>query len=590
MPLFLIDRSASMSRSTSIINEAIDEVTYPHTVFYFSESLYTRPPEDSAPFGNFTNITGAIHESSTRQPSIITVISDGNHNVSTIPLFRLSELNIPVYCFGVGTETRRDVMLADLSYPEYVYVDDSIHVLVTVQSEGFEAGTGTIELSTKSSKIQSATYPVSTVTAKNTSEFWIPATEIGDKTFKVVLKPLPAENSYDNNVAQFSVRILKEKLKVLYYTEHISFNTKFVLRALKQNSRVDLMSIARVAKGVIQNLNTHEPGRLPSLNIFDVVILDNCAVNRLPWTEVEEFLQQGGGILCMGILEGQTARWREVLPIATTGIPIKGTHALSIVEPFSVLAPYNEYPPLSTINRITNIKHDAVIIAQTKNIPVFAYRTHANGLVFQVSTTAIGTWQFLIHGMKNTDILSTFLADIIRFIAPSGHSERLVLKSLRREYTIGETAEVTLQSFDRDYRRSGGGDFFMEYGTQRIPFFETQKGVYKASFIIDKPGQHKLTAIGKLHGEELQSSEVTLSVLEGIVESEQGLNKEFLQAIASETGGAYAPLNEFGVFEPPPHPEQYTVQKFYLDTPIIYFIIVVLLAVEWFLRRRKGTI
>lgn len=579
-----------MSRSAQIINEAIDKVTYPHTVVYFSESLYTKPLEDSVSFGNFTNITGAIYETSTRQPSVIAVISDGNHNVSTIPLSRLSELNIPVYCFGVGSATQRDVTLADLSYPEYVYVNDSIHVLVTVQSQGFEAGTGTIDLTMKNAKVQSATYPLSTVTAKSSIEFWIPATEIGDKTFKVVLEPLSGENSYENNEAQFSVRILKEKLKVLYYTEHISFSTKFVLRALTQNSRVELMPVARVAKGVMQNLNTHEPGRLPSLNVFDVIILDNCALSRLPWTQVEEFLQHGGGILCMGVLEGQTARWRDVLPITTTTVPIKGTHALTIVEPFSVLTPYNEYPPLSTINRVRTVKQDAVIIAQTKNIPVFAYRAHAGGLVFQINTTDLGTWQFLWHGMKNTDILSTLLADIVRFIAPSGHSTRLVLESLRREYTIGETAEMTLQSFDRDYRRSGGGDFFMEYGTQRIPFFETQKGVYKASFIIDKPGQHKLTAHGKLHEEELQSNEVKLRVSEGTVESEQGLNKEFLQAIASKTGGAYAPFKEFGMFEPPPRSEQYIVSPLYLDAPIIYFVIVVLLAAEWFLRRRKGTL
>jgi hypothetical protein len=589
-PLLLRDHSASMAAHTTIITATVAEIKYPHVVVYFSESLYTQAPEDTATLGKFTNITGALRESYTSNPSSIIVISDGNHNVNADPLSQIETPRVPVHCFGIGRESRRDALLTDVVYPEYAYAGDSVHVQVTVQSAGFETGTGTVELQTKGgAMLQRMKFPLSTVRAKNTVAFTMPVEGLGEKTFRLVLKPLSAEHSYENNETSFSVHVLEEKLNVLYYTEHISFTTKFLLQILRASKRLNVTPVVQLTQGSLRNANTQREVSLPSLAAFDVVIFDNIRTRHIPWSEVEEFLGNGGGILCIGTLENQTAQWREILPIAAHS-PVAGNHQLTIVEPFSILSPYDEYPPLATINRVTGVKQDAVVIAETNKIPVIAYRTHAHGVVFQINTSDIGTWHFLMQGMKREDVLSDLIADIVRFIAPSGHSGRLMLSSLRNRYYVGDIVDATLQSFDRDYRHAGGGDFFMKYDTSRIPFFEVQKGIYKATFIADKPGTYSLTARGKLHQEELASNELNLTIHAGTIESDQGLNKEFLEAVARTTGGTYAHFDEFSSFKPPPPQEQHIVRTFYLDKPITYILIVLVLAVEWFMRRKRGTL
>lgn len=589
-PLILRDHSASMSEYVSAITAALETIEYPHVVAYFGESLYTITPDTTAALDSFTNITGAIKEARAAEPSTIIVISDGNHNVNTESVSQLKTLNTPVYTFGVGRETQRDAMLIDVIYPEYAYAGDSMRVHVTVQSVGFDAGTGTVELQTeRGAMLQRKTFPLSKIRANNTVDFTIPIKDIGEQGFRTVLKPLSAEHSYENNETSFLVHILEEKLHILYYTEHISFTTKFVLQALRAHKRFDLIPAVQLTKGTIQNVQTRERINLPSLTAFDVVILDNVLVRRIPWPDIEEFLNRGGGILCMGILEEQTAQWRNILPI-TASSPIAGRHRLEIVEPFSALSPYDEYPPLATINRVSNVKQDAIIIAQTDNIPVIAYRTHASGIVFQINTTDIGTWHFLMQGMEKEDVLSELIGDIVRFIAPSGHRGRLVLTSMHREYRVGDVVDVMLQSFNRDYRHAGGGDFFMAYDTNRVPFFEVQKGVYKATFIADKPGVRTLIARGTLHDEALESNELKLTVSGRTIESDQGLNREFLETIARETGGTYAQFDEFSTFRPPEPQEQYTVRTLHLDRPLTYILIVLALTVEWFMRRRRGTL
>lgn len=589
-PLILRDHSASMAAYVPTITAALETIEYPHVTAYFSESLYTTAPDDTAALGSFTNITGAINKACAYEPSAVIVISDGNHNVNTEPVSQMRALNIPVYCFGVGAETQRDAALVDVIYPEYAYAGDSIHVQTMVQSAGFEGGTATVELQTeRGAMLQRKTFPLSNIQARNTIEFIIPINDLGEQSYKVVIKPLSTEHNYSNNESSFSIHALEEKLTVLYYTGHISFTTKFIMRVLRANNRFALTPVVQLAKGALQNVETRELVTLPPLTSFDAVILDNVLARRISWSDIEEFLSNGGGILCIGTLEEQTAQSREILPIAAS-VPIAGRHQLTITEPFSILTPYDEYPPLPSVNRVSNVKQDAVIIAHTENIPVIAYRTYMRGIVFQINTTDIGTWHFLTEGTKKEDVLSDLISDIVRFISPSGHGRRLVLTSVRREYNVGDIVDMTLQSFDRDYRHAGGGDFFMEYDTSRVPFFEVRKGVYKATFIIDKPGVQRLIASGKLHSEALESNELNLTVHSRRIESDQGLNQEFLETIARVTGGTYAPLDAFPAFRPPQPQEQYTMRAFHLDRPLTYIVIVLVLALEWFIRRKRGTL
>ncbi len=591
-PALLIDYSASMARYFPTIVQKTDAIDFPHSRFFFSESLFSTMPENGLPSGKFTDITGAILKVNKMHPSAIILISDGNHNYGAAPFAMLEDLDIPVYCFGVGTETKRDLAIIDISYPEYIFVGDSVHFEVTVQSQGFEGGRGSIQLtSTQKKREQKRTFLLSDVKAKNKIDFWVYASQLGDEKFFVRLAPQPGEETYENNEFEFSLRVLKKKLKVFYYTEHVSFNTKFILRALEEDNHVNLLALGKIDKKTYQNLNTNQRQMtLPELDGFDVLLLDNIGLDKLPWQDIEKFLKRGLGILCMGTIEGHTEIWRDILPINTSGSPIKGIHQITVIEPFSCLAPGDDYPPLTYINRVMGVKDNAVIIAEANHMPIIAFRGYGQGIIFQINVVDIGTWQFIQLGLKQKNLLSCLITDIVRFISPEGQHKRLALKSLRKDYTIGETIELTVQSFDRSFKRTGGGDFYTEFDKKRIPFFEVAKGVYKASFVANKSGHFQLKASGKLNEEALSSDELEIRISTRAIEIEQGLNRQFLQTLSAETGGLYYSIDGLDTFNISLPKDHYMLKKINIDSPISYFILFALLAIDWFLRRRQGII
>ncbi len=590
-PALLIDNSVSVSRYFASVVQKADKIDFPHSRFFFSESLYRTTPHGDSAAGLFTNITGAITEISKMNPSAILLISDGNHNYGSSPFSIIENIDIPIYCFGIGAGTEKDAAITEVNYPEYAFVGDSVNVEAIIQSHGFEAGEANIHLiSLEKKKEQKKSFPLSNVKAKNTVAFRIYPRQKGEDKFLLRIKPQPGEETYENNEFQFSLKVLEEKLKVLYYTEHLSFNTKFILRTLEQDDRVEHLALSRVGKDTYRNLSTQEQVALPDVSEFDVLVLDNVALNKLPWINVEENIKQGLGVLFIGTIENYTSSWRDILPMNTTGIPIKGKHQITVVEPFSCLSPGEEYPPLTFINRVANIKENAVIIARVNNIPVIAYRNYGQGIIFQINGADIGTWQFIQHGLTQKDLLACLMADVVRFISPERKHRRLILKSMRTDYTIGETIELTAQSYDRSFRRTGGGDFFIEFDDKRIPFFEVSNGTYKASFVAERGGVFHLEASGRLNEETLSSDTLEVKVSTRHVEIERGLNREVLQALSSETGGEYHSIDELDTFKISLPKEKQTLRKMNFDSPLSYIVLLCLLAIDWFLRRRQGII
>lgn len=585
IPVLLFDRSSSMARFLDRTEEILEKVDFPHTVLAFSESLYHESHADTN-LGHNTNVTRALLRADHDRPSAILLVSDGNHNFGPSPLTVTDELVTPVYCFGVGDDAQTDIAITDIVYPRYSYTGDSITVDIIITSRGFAAGAGRVEILMENSK-RINDFPLSMAPAKHTVSFSFLLGEPRTYTFTVEIVPKENEITYDNNRAVFSVRALLAKLHVLYYTDHLSFNTKFILRSLQNDPHIDLHAFTSEKNRGFIDIFTTRSRPLPSIDAIDVLILDNVNLKHLPWDTLDILVQNGLGVVCMGILEGPTARF-EAVPISTVSPGITGTFSVRVIQPFSCLAPGDEVAPFTSLNRIIAAKETAVIIAEANSVPVIAYQRHGRGLVFQIAAIDIGKWQFVQAGLSRKDILSCIMADAVRFVSARGENTRLTMNTLTGEYLLGETVDITLESYDRNFRRSGGGDFYLTYHQNRIPFYEVQSGIYRASFTADTVGTLQLKAAGTLRDEALTSNELSITVRRRPIEYEEGLNRELLVALAEATGGTFQPLSDIAGFAPPVAAHSST--RLHLDTPLTYVLIIFLLAVEWILRKRRGII
>jgi hypothetical protein len=327
--------------------------------------------------------------------------------------------------------------------------------------------------------------------------------------------------------------------------------------------------------------------RLPDLGDFDVLILDNVDLKALPWRNVPDRLRRGTGILLSGTLQGISTDWLEIMPISVAEGLLHGTYEIAIIEPFSVLNENNN-PPARTINRVIAAKEDAVIVARAGNLPVISYRMHERGKVFQIAIPSLGLWQFLRSGVKDDAFLPRFIGDIIRSVSFTGQHPRLLLASKDPEYILGETINLTLQSYDRDFRPAGAGDFFLVINEERIPFYETKMGQYEATLVAKKMGRQEAFAEGNLRGEQLTSNVLDIIVSSRAVENEYRMNRELLKRTAAMTGGSFHSLDELDSIELPETVPKTESRTLGFDSPFTYGAVIVFLAIDWIMRRRRG--
>ena len=586
-PIVLIDHSMSMKNHLPHILDMLAELEEPHGLYFFHEGMLMKEkPTDP---GTYTDITTAIKEAHKLQPAALILLTDGNHNFGVSPLSVVDELDESIYIYGFGEEKPRDISIVDVIYPVYAYPNDSTKIDLIVETSGFPRGRGEATMQFVSGKpLASQSFPLSDVPARNQLTFVYVPREPGITSLKVDLTRQPGEVSYDNNTYVFSLNTVEDKINVLYYTDHVSFNTKFILKAIKQDHNLNVSAMSRSGLNRYKHIERrNEVATLPDIGKFDVVILDNVSLGTVPWPNISDVVEQGAGIIVCGVIETITARWREILPIDVLAATTKGSFPLEVIEPFSVLS-NDKHPPVKIIQRILGSKQDASIIARANNLPLVGYRRHGRGKIFQICATDLGTWHFLQHGLKEYDFLYYFLGDIIRFLSSLGKHRRLVLNTQRRECAPGATVDFSLQSYDRNFRRAGGGDFFLAADEQRIPFYEVGQGLYEASLVVKDTGHLHVSAHGQLGEESMVSNGIDINVLPRAIETEYRLNRTLLKRLAELTNGRFHSADQIDSLVIPNVEKKQVSRVISVNSPIAYLAVLILLIIDWILRRRRG--
>ncbi|UCD06299.1 MAG: hypothetical protein JSV98_03460 [candidate division WOR-3 bacterium] len=586
-PIVLIDYSKSMENSLEDIIETVSKIDYPHRTLFVQESLIIENRPDR--LGSYTNLTKALRESDRMHSSSIFLITDGNHNSGVSPLTVIKDMVTPVYVCGAGPDGARDIAIVDIKTPAYAYQDDSIHIDVIVESNGFPSGECQVSVELSSGrKVATQTIPLSESRARRRLRFGFTTDVIGESRVNISVTPVSGESTYDNNKQSVLLNVIKSKIQVLYYTDHISFNTKFLRQRLTTDDHISLSSFTRSGTNQFFNLeHTDQANARPNPATYDVIILDNANIGRPLWSRAEEYLKEGKGLVLIGTIEGINASWQRIIPIDIAGGVITGTHRLQITESFSALK-QEDYPPVSLIGRAVGSKDDATIIAYAGNIPVIAYRREGRGIVYQISIIDLARWSFMQHGVKGRERLGQLIGDIIRFLSHFGDHERLVLNSQKRDYAAGETVNLNLQSYDRDLRPAGGGDFYLAANDGEVPFYEIEYGHYETSTVFEIPGRYQVWAKGNLDDEQLSSSMIEVNISSRPLEVEQNININLLERIATGTNGEFFSLEELANIVPPESSKKQISRVFDFNSPITYVLVLTLLIVDWVLRRRRG--
>ena len=597
----------------------------------------------AAATGKSTSLGTAIEDAVSRysgQPIAgVVVLTDGASNQGMEPLAvaqRMQERAIPLYTIGLGLPAPLDLRVQDLLVPDTVFFRDKVPVRVQITSNGFTGRTVNLSVSLDGEKLVGK---VVSLTGKPQFEelIFAPEKKADSAKLEVSVSELQGEVSAENNRVSKTIRVIDDKIKVLYVEGKPRWEYRYLRQVLLRDHRLDVKFLLTegdrdLAAAAPEQYLADFPEEAAKAFYYDLVILGDVPASYFGHTQlerIEELVKEKGGSFLM--IAG-----RRHAPVSYIGTPIANVLPVKLRGDASQDVDDQAYPvvtnagyqsaamtidipkernqelwalvkPLYQLPQLEGAKPAAMVLAELSTTarrrepyPLIAWQRYGRGKSLFVGTDQLWRLRF----KRGDKYHARFWGQAIQFLTLSrllGENKRIQLEIDRQDYRTGErvqiNANVLNDAFEPEKRAA-----YTVYLDRTQPQRETTQlrlepvpdipGLYQGTFTPEQAGHYRLHTAPA--DEELANS-VEFSVKASPLEQlEPAMQEEQLRRMAELSGGKYFTMRELPSLPQTIAGEQRTTvirrEKELWDIPIVLVVLVGLTGAEWFLRRRYDLI
>lgn len=206
----------------------------------------------------------------------ITILSDGNFNKNSNPVYKLKEFGCPVFTVGVGDTTeKKDVCILDVINNPKAFIGINTKIKILIKSFGYDGQSSQVDLQRDGNTIHSET-----ITLRNgiqESEFNLSEQQRGVVHYKISVKPLDAEVTLKNNYHHTAIEFIDNKVKLLFLSGGPSYDNALITEILKRIKNFE--TTTRTSK----NGNEFYEGSLDTrtLGTYSVIFMLNFPLQSL---------------------------------------------------------------------------------------------------------------------------------------------------------------------------------------------------------------------------------------------------------------------------------------------------------------------
>jgi len=543
------------------------------------------------------------------------IITDGQSTQGMHPNQLISDLNTPIYCIGVGDLSPMvDLAIESIDFPPIAIVGEEVEMKIGISSFGKINQRIDVTLFQGNKLVGSKVISVDGVGAKQDVIFRVKPSQLGNLSYQAKVSVLEEEVNILNNRQSMSLKVLKSKYKIGLLTGAPNYNTSVLKDVLRKNSRFELDHY----------INAHN-GFNPSLRSFwkepyDLIILDNHPIsqNNLEWKNLSKILAkkiiaQKSAVLFIAGPESTDESFQSILPLFSskplTHYLEKGrvnnwlfTDTLQSIFPFDykTFTDMNDvdWPPL-----VSGIEIDGegqMVLAQFQlpdlTVPILLLG-ESSGFRHGIWTTLdLYSLHYKLIGTQRSNVFTKMWEGVFSWLMKTGGDQQYFFRLDKKSYQQGEQIVVTgvggqkrYSSFNGIIRIYKDGEWVedkpLKYDFKSNQFngkyWTTSPGDYLYDIVLENEENHQLLGQGSY---TVQESKIELNRV--------FLNRPLLRSISENTGGEYVSWDERNLiynFIKPKVDRVNKVNNYILNENIFLLgFIILLLAVEWILRRKLG--
>jgi hypothetical protein len=519
----------------------------------------------------------------------VLLVTDGANNSGSQPrevAALLRQEGVPLYVYGVGITSPRDIIVGNLFAPDVTFVKDEVPITVRVRSQGLSGETADVIL-----KLGGETVAKTSITFSSDGEQVVPLRftpqNQGEFDLEASIEPRSDEAVQDNNSRTHRIRIIDARIKVLLVDQSPRWEFRYLQAMLLRDRRVELKCFlvegdAAIARGENTPYLAQFPSRKDELFQYDLVIfgdVDPKGISAAQLDNLNELVSKFGGAMVMvaGKRFSPHAYRRTVIekmlpvefdspllessaldPVAEKPTRLELTAAgranvmlrLSDKEDENASL-WKQLPPVYWVAKVARPKPAAEVLlvdpdpareSRFGKMPVIALQQYGLGQVMYVGTDNTWRWRKNVGDLYYTTLWGQ-IAQRVSLQRLLGGSKRTQLTTDRQNYMTGERISVYARLYGVGfepiqepavkgiYGLKAGQSARIESVLRPIP---EQPGLYRAEFVAGAAGNYQFFT------EPDPNTLLDFSVTEPKFElGETAMNESLLKEIAATTGGAF---------------------------------------------------
>lgn len=539
-----------------------------------------------------------------RNIGAIVLLSDGVFNSGSNPYYKASTFNCPVFTVGLGcTESVTDLYFAGVTHNKQALKGNYFPVEIKVKADQLSGNhitmtlqEGDNELFSKSLNINSRQY-FETITTN------IEAKEKGLHKYKLTLSELDGELTYKNNVAYFYVEVVdaREKVAIVYNAPHPDVSAIRSALESAENYDVDVFPIQDFNASVdaYSLIVLHQlPSKVQTAsNLLSQIQKSGTSVLYVigSQTDLASFNNLGSGIN----IQQNKNLFNNSMPLCNENFTSfsfseEARQLLKVLPPMTTI--FGDYKSAVSSNVFMYQKINGV----NTQYPLILFNDN-NGVKMGV-ITGTGIWQWRLYNYLYSQTHQQFnelINKIVAYLSVKADKSffRVAAKNMYEEY---KPVLITAELYNESYELVNDADVSIVITGPDGKKYEQQLSKQNNQYVLDMgelPVGDYSWVCSTQYGQKKYSKSGSFSVDEVLLESTNLVaDHNLLQSISQATGGQfYQPSDMQQIAKEIQDNDDikpiasYTKKYALMLNSWWYFaIIVLLLGVEWFLRKWNG--
>ena len=583
---------------------------YEVKVYNFSDSV--KSGYDFKNKGQVSNASKFINQLNdellNRNVGSVILASDGIFNRGGSPLYDLNKLKAPVYTIALGdTIPKKDLMISNVNHNSLVYLDNEFTLEVQVQAFESKGEMSRVLVMEGGKKIYDEQIQINSNAFVKNIPIKLKASRLGLQKYTIQLSPLKNEISERNNAQSIFIEVIDARQKILIASAGPHPDIAALKQAISINKHYDL----KIALG--DDLSVINPKDYSLIILYQFPALQNDGgtfINKVQQSNVPLWYILGAQSNLYAFNKMQSAvnfngsnnTLQEAFAVANTGFTAFEMSATfdKQIEGFDPLqAPFGEVRINGTAlvalkQRIGKIK--------TESPQLFFMNAEGKKAGYLIGE---GIWRWRLGEAQNdqkSNAFNTLISNAVQYVSAKDDRRKFKVYTAKNTFDENENVPINAVLYNDSYVSVNTPDVSIqiknEEGKVYNFLFSRTETAYQLDAGMLPAGNYTYTATTNLGGKK-HTAQGVFYVNTLVAEYQLTIaNHQLLNTMAMQTGGKmYMPQNLSQILKDIEANEQvktlsYEDRKYeeLINFKWVFALIVMLLTLEWFLRKRNGEI